>query len=118
MRSEVQVLLDPPTTSLVVEYSLTVKQHGCFAVQLDDVIFGSFTSLREIQNIRIDGHPREGGRLLCSKSILFQVKYTNRNSSNAVRTVFVANQRQALQCMHFDLVLLDFYKRGEDTEAV
>jgi len=36
------------------------------------------------------------------QSILFQVKYTNRNSSNAVRTVFVANQRQALQCMHFD----------------
>ena len=46
------------------------------------------------------------------QSILFQVKYTNRSSSNTTRTVFVANQRQALQCMHFDLVLLDFYKRG------
>jgi len=28
------------------------------------------------------------------------------------------NQRQALQCMHFDLVLLDFLQEGEDTEAV
>ncbi len=52
------------------------------------------------------------------QSILFQVKYTNRSNSNVARTVFVANQRQALQCMHFDLVLLDFLQEGEDTEAV
>ena len=26
------------------------------------------------------------------------------------------NQRLALQCMHFDLVLLDFLQEGEDTE--
>ena len=52
------------------------------------------------------------GLMTDPRSILFQVKYTNRSSSNTTRTVFVANQRQALQCMHFDLALLWFYKRG------
>ncbi len=55
------------------------------------------------------------GPLTDPHSILFQVKYTNRSSSNTTRTV---NQRQALQCMHFDLVLLDFLQEGEDTEVV
>ena len=58
------------------------------------------------------------GLMTDPRSILFQVKYTNRSSSNTTRTVFVANQRQALQCMHFDLVLLDFLQKGEDTEIV
>ena len=45
------------------------------------------------------------------KSILFQVKYTNRNESNLIRTLFVANQRQTTTMYAFWLRAHLFYKR-------
>ena len=48
------------------------------------------------------------------QSILFQVKYTNRNRSNSVRTVFVAEPAASTAMYAFWLrVPLKFYKRGD-----
>jgi hypothetical protein len=55
--------------------------------------------------------PSSDGMWRLWKSILFQVKYTNRNESNLIRTLFVANQRQTTTMYAFWLRAHLFYKR-------